>query len=119
MHFLMAIFKKKFLCLNHRVLLILTLPFMFVSYIRLYTISNMYLEPGSIRFGLLFKIFFFQSFQVDPSLFFCHTSTNTLILLVYVDDILVIGICSSVVDDPFLICIISFPFGTWDTSLIF
>ena len=37
--------------------------------------------------------------QADPFLFFCHTSTNTLILLVYVDDILVTGSCSSMVDD--------------------
>ena len=41
----------------------------------------------------------FQTSQADPSLFFCHTSTNTLILLVYVDDILVTSSCSSMVDD--------------------
>ena len=37
--------------------------------------------------------------QEDPFLSFCHTSTNTLILLVYVDDILVTGSCSAMVDD--------------------
>ena len=37
--------------------------------------------------------------QGDPYLFFCHTSINTLILLVYVNDILVNGSCSSMIDD--------------------
>ncbi|BBG96752.1 transposable element gene [Prunus dulcis] len=108
----MAFSKRKSTCLNHKVLLILSILIMFAYWINLYMVSSKLLELGMNGLPIIFLVLDFVPLKADPSLFVKQDATSLVLLLLYVDDIILTG--SSLAAIAYVITLLSKEFDKTD-----
>ena len=91
MLFFMAIWKKRFTCINHKASSRKIFLTMYVNYPNLFMVLNKHKEHGFKDLGIFLTRIGFVSSQSDSSLFIYNHQGSQCFLLVYVDDVLLTG----------------------------